>query len=65
MIENICLLVAIFVISYLDDEGDLRSESIKETYEEFPWIEVELEIYESERWDQLTMKEYKLSLERD
>jgi len=36
MIENICLLVAIFVISYLDDEGDLRSESIKETYEEFP-----------------------------
>jgi len=26
----------------MDDEGDLRSQSIKETQEEFPWIEVEL-----------------------
>jgi len=33
----------------MDDEEDLRSESIKETQEEFPWIEVELGICESER----------------
>jgi len=30
----------------MDDEGDLRNGSIKETKEEFPWIEVELGICE-------------------
>jgi len=33
----------------MDDEGVLRSGSIKETQEEFPWIEMELGICESER----------------
>jgi len=33
----------------MDDEGDLRSGSIKETQEEFPWIEAELRICETER----------------
>jgi len=33
----------------MDDERDLRSGSIKETQEKFPWIEVQLEICESER----------------
>jgi len=31
------------------DDGDMRSGSIKETQEEFSWIEVELGICESER----------------
>jgi len=33
----------------MDDEGVLRSGSIKETQEEFPLIEMELEICKSER----------------
>jgi len=33
----------------MDDERVLRSESIKETQEEFPWIEMKLGITESER----------------
>jgi len=33
----------------MDDGGDMRSGSIKENQEEFPWIEVELGICESER----------------
>jgi len=32
----------------MDGEADWRSKSIKETREEFPWIEVELRICESE-----------------
>jgi len=33
----------------MDDEGVLRSGSIKETQNKFPWIEVEVGICESER----------------
>jgi len=33
----------------MHDEGDLMNESINKTQEKFPWIEVELEICESER----------------
>jgi len=33
----------------MDEEGDLRSRSIKETQKDFSWIEVKLRIYESER----------------
>jgi len=33
----------------MDDEGDIRNESIKETQDEFSWIEMELGIWESER----------------
>jgi len=32
----------------MNDEGDMMSESIKETQAKFPWIEVELGISESE-----------------
>jgi len=33
----------------MNDEGELRSGNIKETQKEFLWIEVKLEIRESER----------------